>query len=319
MMDSWKLSRRGLLGILASSVTNGVIRAASLLEVDRVASDGPRTAPTSYLRRYRVHATITLLSIPLFSKENVGGACAMVEQSVAGTSRVSSIQFTSGSWPERLKGFNRFGMAQEAVREEAGVATESAYLSFMTSSAEKNLDQAKKAYAERTAMQPISVAHGEARRAGYASALDHLTVPAQSTWADCPRLMIEMRDRLSPLKEGIANPNQSSAYQPFLHTVRSAMMRGAAASENVFVHNAKLFRLRTRTAPLPEGVLLVGKIAELGTNQDTEFRIWFDPKDPAAMPYRFEFRPKSFLHLVFEQDPGVTGPKFSSLIAKEQA
>jgi hypothetical protein len=243
----------------------------------------------------------------------------MVEQSVSGSARVSSIQFSSGSWPDRLKGFNRFGMAQEAVREEAGVATESAYLSFMTSSAEKNLDQAKKAFEERTALQPVSVAHGQARRTGYASALDHLTVPAQSTWADCPRLMTEMRDRLSPLKEAIANPSQASAYQPFLHTVRTAMTSGAATGESAFVHNAKLYRLRTKTSAIPEGVLMVGKIAESGTNQESEFRVWFDPHDASALPFRFEFRPKSFLHLVYEQDPGVVGPKFSSLIAKEQA
>lgn len=243
----------------------------------------------------------------------------MAEQSISGSSKISSLQFSSGSWPDRLKGFNRFGMAQEAVREETGVATESAYLSFMTSSTEKNLDQAKKSFAERTSAQQVSVAHGQARLSGYASALDHLTVPAQSTWADCPRLLIEMRDRISPLEQAIPNPNRSSAYQPFLHTVRSAMTSGSPSTESTFVHNAKLYRLRTRTSPIPEGNLMVGKIAESGSNQESEFRIWLDPRDSSGLPFRFEFRPKSFLHLVYEQDPEVIAPKFSSLIAKEQA
>lgn len=295
-------------------MAQGAARGTGLLEIDRVAG-----APVTHLRRYRVHATITLLGVPLFSKDNVGGACAMVEQSAAGSSRVSSIQFSSGSWPERLKGFNRFGMAQEAVREEEGSIVESAYLSFMTSSAEKNLDQAKQSFLERQNAQQISVAHGRTRRSSYASALDHLTVPARLTWADCPRLMVEMRDRLSPLKEAVANSNQGSAYQPFLHTVRSAMVSGAPSAESVFAHNAKLYRLRTRTLAISEGVLLVGKIAEYGTNQESEFRVWFDPHDASGLPFRFEFRPKSFLHLVFEQDPGVSAPKFSSLIAQEQA
>jgi hypothetical protein len=301
-----KLSRRGLFGVLAMSFARG----ADLLETARAG------ASTSHLRRYRVHATITLLSVPIFSKENVGGACAMVEESASGSSRVSSIQFSSGSWPERLKGFNRFGMAQEAVREEAGSIAESAYLSFMTSSGEKNLDQAKKSFTEQANAQQISVAHGRASRTGYASALDHLTVPARSTWADCPRLIVEMKERLSPLKEAVA-ANRDSAYQPFLHTVRSAMISGASSAERVFAHNAKLYRLRTRTSPVAEGILLVGKIAECGSNQETEFKVWFDPNDASGLPLRFEFRPKSFLHLVYEQDPSVSAPKFSSVIAQE--
>lgn len=311
MMQTGTLSRRGLLGILALPMA----RAGALLDLERFIGE----RPVCHTRRYRVHATITLLSVPLFSKDNVGGGCIMVEQSTAGSSGVSSIQLSSGSWPERLKGFNRFGMAQEAVREESGVAAESAYLSFMTSSAEKNLDQAKRSFAEQANAQQISVAHGRARRSGYASALDHLTVPEKSTWADCPRLIGEMRDRLSPLKEAVANPGQTAAYQPFLHAVRSAMTSGATASESSFVHNAKLYRLRTRSSKVPEGVLMIGKIAENGTNQESEFRVWFDPHDPTGLPVRFEFRPKSFLHLVFEQDPAVSAPKFSSLIAQEPA
>jgi hypothetical protein len=309
-------SRRGLLKSLVLLFASRASRAAALLEIDRVAGSGPHGAPASHLRRYRVHATITLLSVPLFSKENVGGACVLSEQSAAGPSAVSTIQFVSGSWPERLKGFNRFGMVQEAVREESGAAVESAYLSFMTSSAEKNLDQAKKSFAERSAAQPISIAHGRARVSGYAAALDHLSVPAKCTWADCPRLMVEMRDRLSPLTEAVSSTNRT--YLPFLHTVRAAFASNAP-SESTFVHNAKLYRLRTKISPTPGGLLLIGKIAEQGTTQESEFKVWYDPSDGTGLPLRFEFKPKSFLHLVYEQDPAVNGPKFSPLIAQEQA
>ena len=114
-------------------MASGVARSAGLLNIDRIAGDRIAGEPVTHLRRYRVRATITLLGVPLFSKENVGGACAMVEQTGAGSSRASFIQCASGSLPERLKGFNRFGMAQEAVHEEAGNIVESAYLSFMTS------------------------------------------------------------------------------------------------------------------------------------------------------------------------------------------
>lgn len=270
----------------------------------------------SNVRRYRVRATITLLGVPLFTKDNVGGACAMIERSPSG---VSTIQFVSGSWPERLKGFNRFGMVQEAVREEGGTAVESAYVSFMTSSAEKNFDQAKKSFSERGASQAISIAHGRTRPASYAAALDHLVVSSKYTWLDCPRLMAEMKERLSPVQESGAAGNPSSADLPFLHSVRAAFAAQDPSGEWLFVHNAKLYRLRTKMSRVPEGLQMIAKIAERGTNQESEFRVLYDPADGSGLPLRFEFRPKSFLHLVFEQDPAADGPSFSSLIAQEQA
>jgi hypothetical protein len=312
MMKSAKLSRR-LFGIFVLST----VRGADFLPMLRFERLQPM--PATYICRYRVHATITLLSVPLFSKENVGGASAMVEQSASGASTVSSIQFASGSWPDRLKGFNRFGMVQEAVREEGGNVTESAYLSMMTSSSEKNLEQAKQSFTARAGAQQISVAHGRARLSGYASVLDHLTVPGHPTWADCPRLMVELGNRLSPLSEYASSPNRTSAYLPFLHSVRQAMRPAAVSAESVFIHNAKLYRLRTRTSPAPGGLLLIGKIAECAANQESEFRVWFDPQDASGLPLRFEFRPKSFLHLVFERDESVSAPRFSSLIAQEHA
>ena len=294
------LSRRGLLRLFAALAT-GAARAEVL-------------AGTSHLRHYRVRAVITLLGVPIFTKDNVGGACAMNEQSADG---VSIIQFVSGSWPEKLKGFNRFGMVQEIVREQAGAVTESTYLSYMTSSAEKNLDQARKSFSEQKASQSLSVAHGRAKPTSYASALDHLTVPSKYTWLDCPRLTAEIKDKLSPLNEAVADANQGAAYQPFLHTVRKAFE--SKLSEQIFMHNAKLYRLRTKISSVPEGLLMVAKIAEPGSNQESEFKVWYDPRDGSGLPLRFEFRPKSFLHLVFEQDPAVKGPQSSSLIAQEQA
>lgn len=128
-----------------------------------------------------------------------------------------------------------------------------------------------------------------------------------------------MSDRLSPLKEAAASVNQGSAYQPFLHAVRSAVKANSPFAETIFAHNANLYRLRSRTSTVSGGVLLTGKIAECGVNQESEFRVWFDPRDTSGLPLRFEFRPKSFLHLTYEEDPGVYAPKFSSLMAQEQA
>ena len=303
------LTRRALFKFCAAAAFG---RAADLLEIERI-TGGTRNSET-HVRHYRVRAIVTLLGVPLFTKDNVGGACAMVEQSGG----FSAIQFVSGSWPEKLRGFNRYGMVQEAVRRDAGAAVESAYFSFMTSSAEKNLDQAKKSYLERGSQQPVSVARGHAKPAAYASALDHLTLPAKYTWMDCPRLRSEMKDKLSPAKEA-SGGDRNGAYLPFLHSVQAAFAQGAGASERSFVHNAKIYKLRTKITQEGDALHMAAKIVEPGSSQEGDFRVWYKPADATGLPQRFEFRPKSFLHLSFELDPAVAGPQFSSLIAQEQA
>jgi hypothetical protein len=187
----------------------------------------------------------------------------------------------------------------------------------MTSSPEKNLDQAKKSFEARGALQAISIAHGKSTKNGYEASLDHLTVSAKATWIDGPRVMDELRPKLSALKEAGAKLHE--VYPPFLHAVCGAMKRGAPNSESAFLHNAKLYRLRTKTSPVPQGQLLIGKIAENGSKDESEFRVWFDPQDSTGLPLRFEFRPKSFLHLVFEQDTSMNTPVISSLLGQEKA
>lgn len=86
---------------------------ARLLDVDRIASRNVSGTRTVHVRRYRVKASVSLLSIPLFSRDEVGAACVMAEELAAGTGRTSAIQFSAGSWPDRIGGCNRFGMTQE--------------------------------------------------------------------------------------------------------------------------------------------------------------------------------------------------------------
>ena len=78
-----------------------------------------------------------IASVPIFSKQNVGGACLVIEEDTRSECTVTCLQFAAGTWPDRLKGFNRFGVSREAVREENGTVVESAYLSYMASLAKK--------------------------------------------------------------------------------------------------------------------------------------------------------------------------------------
>jgi hypothetical protein len=261
---------------------------------------GAFAAPAGESRRYRVHATVEILSVPLVSKDNVGGACFTLEQAVSGSSRTTVIQFSGGSWPERLRGFNRFGMTREVVREEGGAILESAYLSFMTSSAEKNFEQARKAFADPVSAVSITVAHGKATRSGYSSALDRLIASARYTWSNAAQLMEELRERVSPAVEVSLGEERAGAFPTFLYAVRAALLDGAETARCAFIHNAKLYRLRTRWKEPG----LSGWITEEGSSHEFEFRVRFDSS--GALPVRIEFRPKSFLRLVFEHDPFAT-------------
>jgi hypothetical protein len=290
------------------------------VEIDRLACERSGGARASQSRHYRAHAVITLFSVPLFSKDNVGGGWVMAERLDADASHTTVLQFAAGSWPGHLKGFNRFGMTQEAVRKDGSVVVESAYLSFMTASAEKSLEQARKSYGDRSATLPITVAHGASGSFRYQAVLDRLSAPSHYTWADCSRLLKEIRGRLSPAVDAAVDGNREGALQPFLHAVRSAMTGGPESGETEFVHNARLYRLRTALTATREGMLLTGRISECQSDRtESEFRVWFDAADEARLPERIEFRPKSFLRLVFEHDPAASEPTFPSLIQKEPA
>src|SRR5579871_872620 len=259
-------------------------------------------APSNDSRLYRVHATVEILSLPLFSKDNAGGACFAVEQTVSGGSRTTVIQFSGGSWPERLRGFNRFGMTEEVVREEGAAITESAYLSFMTSSAEKNFEQARKAFTDPSRALSLTVAHGKATRAEYSSAVDRLIASARYTWSNAAQLLEELRGRVSPATEVSLGEERASAFPTFLYAVRAAVLAEDETRRCTFIHNAKLYRLRTRLADHE----LTGWIAEQGSSHEFEFRALFDANrvdSLKALPVRIEFRPKSFLRLVFEHEP----------------
>ena len=119
-----------------------------MFEVDRLAGAYSRSSESArvWQRRYRASATVTLLSIPVFSRADVGAGFTVIEDGAAGDTNTVAIQFGAGSSPETAHGLNRLGYIQEVVIDNrAGEIAECAYFAFMTSSQEKNLDQAKKA------------------------------------------------------------------------------------------------------------------------------------------------------------------------------
>lgn len=132
---------------------------------ERMACAGELMPPSrARTRRYAVHATMVVGCLPIFTKWRVGGALLSLEDAAIAEGGVTALRFVGGSWPERLKGFNRFGMTEETVRMEHGAIAESSYLGFMTSCPEKNLHEAEAAFPAATEKLPLTIAYGKATR-----------------------------------------------------------------------------------------------------------------------------------------------------------
>jgi hypothetical protein len=300
------LGRRDLLklatGAPLARMLTGWAKAAprASLDTERVALSMPAPGRTTLVRSqtYRVHARVVLLSVPIFYKTDVGGGLALVEQNGAAQERATALQFCAGSWPDRLKGFNRFGLAQEVVRDDRARILESAYLSFMTTSAEKNFSEARSAFQNSAAGLTFSVAHGHSTPGASESKIDRLPVAGHFDWKRSSQVVDEFRGRLTP---SVPAPHcgGQGASATFLYAVHRAMQSPAAELEQPFLHLSKAYTLSTKK----KSGQLAGVIREPESGSRSEFRLWLDPADPGAPPLRIEFRAKSYLHLIFEAAP----------------
>lgn len=260
-----------------------------------------RAAPRRF--RYRVNATIVVACVPIFTKQNVGGAYLDVEQTAAGGSTVTRLEFAAGSWPERLRGFNRFGATRETVREENGAVVESAYVSFMASSREKSLGEAREAFRNAPESLPLTAAHGRCTAAGCAFGIEHRSAPGNYSWRNCLDLAAEF-DGL-PLPRATPLEGYPERVLPtFLFAVRSAILTDSPAATTLYTHNGKVYRLRTRSQidSRSNEIALTCWISSPGEPGQTEFKLWLGSRDRTALPTRIEFRPRSFLKLTLEQE-----------------
>ncbi len=263
-----------------------------------------------------MNATITLAGIPLFSKKNVGGAFVSVEDSTCPENTMTALQFAAGSWPDRLKGFNRFGMTQEIVREEGGALTESAYISFMSSSPEKNLAEARQAFSAQEVV-PLTVALGRSSAQGRAAEVQHHKVPGTYTWRNCQEIADRLRSQDSvsgaPLSAGAA------VLPTFLFALRRAVISNDGRPVR-YAHNAKLYHLKTRTEAKPSAghIAVTGHITSEGEPGQTDFNLWLPDNNPAALPLRIQWRARSFLLLTLEADAASQAPALHPLLNREQ-
>jgi hypothetical protein len=290
------ISRRGILILLLPAVLRRAGWAARepAISRDRVLE-----------RRYRAQAYISFCGVTIFSRNDVGGGYARVEETAQSGLTTVELQFAAGSSPAKAHGVNRLGFIQETVVEKpSGEPVDAQYFGFMTSSTEKNFEQARKSFVETDAKPvPYTATLGAAKSGQFGSTLFRMYFSPSLTFLDRAQLVQQVR---ANIQGGAGTPQEPVAYSggeppnTFLNSMRQAILNPEERTESALVYNGKRYQLQTEKQPESNGsVRLSGTLREQASGQRSTFRLWFE-KGESYIPTRIEYKAKSFLKLVFE-------------------
>jgi hypothetical protein len=335
-----RITRRHILALTAAAVHPLTRAFGASFDVDRLldtnAASHAGAGCSVELRKYTASATVMLFSIPIVSRPSVGSGYAVVEKA----SRTLALQFGAGSYPESAHGLNRLGFIQEAVVEELpGQPVESAWLAFMTTSKEANLDQAKRALEASGEMAPYSASQGYGFRGRFRSRVDRLEFPSRYTWRDITDLVEKARGSMTALsgEEPRAGSNRPEKAATFLYLVRQAILDRNPRTTSSLIFNAREFQLETqkesdaaatehfagkKLVPADGSVIRINAVlTEKKTGIRTPFRVWCEAGADRCLPLRFEYQARSFLRLTFEADAKAGAPpiRFAFQSSKENA
>jgi hypothetical protein len=301
------INRRELLALFAGAFANAAVPTSGTYRV--------------WQQRYRANAVILFCGVQIFSKSDVGGGYAVVEELRSGESAQVALQFAGGSWPQKAHGVNRLGFIQETVTEKSdGEPVDARYFGFMTSSAEKNFDQAKQSFTASTGKPvPYTATLGVARAGRFPSTIYRMFFPNSLTWADCPKLIHDVRATVESSSGAAQEPVNYKNPNTFLNSVRQALLDPATTTSGSLVYNGKLYTLETeKQAESNQTMRLNGTLHESATGQKSTFRLWYEKDSASFLPTRIEYRAKSFLKLVFEKDDSAKQPQ-TVMFLKENA
>jgi hypothetical protein len=286
------------------------------------AAENVSVTPSSvhrYVKTYAATAYISLLSITIFSRNGVGFGTASAQEEVSSAERKISLQFLSGSYPARAHGLNRFGFIQENIRERNHKCAEADYFGLITASGEESLAQAKAALeAKGQEKTPFVAAQASIDSAGARYDVRHMMLPSSYRGSNAEQLLSEVRASFLRPEAGQMEKHEAlhgERVGTFLYSLREAMLATGSSYQTRFLYNGKTFQLRADkrhdervgrelqkaevAADAANVTQLDGVITNVETKEVTTFRLWFDCASDDVLPLRFEFRPKSYLKLVF--------------------
>jgi hypothetical protein len=293
--------------------------ASSPVSANTTSNETP--SQTSFQRHYKATAYITLLSIPIFSRSGVGFGFAGMDERTHGAQQSLSLRFLSGSTPERAHGLNRFGFIQENVEQQNRTLVAADYFGLMTASAEESLNEAKAALQSPTGPQVAFVAaRAVIDREKTSYSVRHMLLPSSYRGSNADQLLRQVQAEFAaPLGQSEKTETLDGAAGTFLISLRQAILSAGDEYQSRIVFNGKTFqfhaakRLDAKTGAelqragltaSPEAIRqLSGVLRNEKTNEMSAFRLWFEQGSANFLPLRFEFKPKSYLRLVFDEEP----------------
>ena len=259
-----------------------------------------------YQRHFRAQATVLLLGIAVFRRDDVGAGCATVELGSRSDDTVSALQFAAGSQPERARGLNRFGALWETVIETSGQLAEAAGAGFITSSPEKTLDQARTALHSTGPAVPCAFSSSSSGSGRTEVKKGRFSASGVTSWVDAPGILRVAEQESRPTMQ--EETRSVGPVATFLYAIRHAILNPDREIRRQFCHNGEFCELiteRTSVSSSSSGLngshlRMSGVILDRSGEKKSEFVIWIDPNDPSGLPVRIEFYPRSYLRLTFE-------------------
>ena len=297
-------SRRGF----ASCLLGLLVRPAGM-RGQSTADPGVREPPARITARtYRADAVILFLGLSIYRRAGVGGGKASLDEMGQGDGLRRTLFFEAGSDPNRAHGLSRLGWMHEIATGPAAAPSEVSYFGVLTSSPEESLETARKSVdTAPPGRSTFSAVSGRNTAGRSRSAITHFEYSSSVRWWD-PGLIsyaqsmfrgegLDWRETAWP-----GSPNQAPL--TFLAALANLSSQRTGRSVGRYVYNEQEYRLELEAQkPTRDPVPLVpfrGKIRNLRTSKETEFRIWLERDAPSPVPVRIEFQPRSFLRLTFE-------------------
>lgn len=314
-------TRRMAGRILAGAVWSSLFprtRAADLGATQHLNWDAAPGPPGGLERRYRAHAQILVLSLPLVRWPNVGGGSAVWrEAGLPDGGVLRFLEFTGFSNPARAAGLNRLGFIREISRVQRN-SSESLYFGLMTASPEETAEEARKALHPKGKEAAYTAIDGRLNGSGVETVVAHFTAPAQWSVANQKDLIQLAQTALAMTP---ARPPEGEArvaeIRPFLQTLAEGL-RAADSAERRFAYAGRFYRLSLERAADPKTtasfqqrgltgsgkqiVRVSGKLRRESGGKESNFRLWVEDGAAQPVPLRIEYQAKSYLRLVFEAE-----------------
>jgi hypothetical protein len=301
----------------------GPILRGAAVPADRFLAESFRSS-RSLQRSYRADVSISLLSVPVFSRQGVGSAIAAVREASQDERRSLEIQFVGGSRPDRAHGIRFCGSIREIGVESDSALIQASYFGFVTAQHEESYEEARqsvlanrKVPAVFTAVEAVHIGACVSNK----KVIVDLTSPMWGDWMELGRQVRSQFLNTNPPARESCQPGASTVLT-FLYSILGAIRSHQERFTCAYNHNGRQYQLecekrpdhrtgealalRNLTACAEKVRCLSGKVRDAEARRTSSFRLWLE--DGSVLPLRIEFQPRSYLRILLEFDPTIAVP-----------